>query len=96
MLNLSQNPENSFENEVMIFLSMCSDEDRKFMEIPRKMRTVEQYARLLTISFYLGFKKVFCMLLGEAEKSKLSGKVTERLGELRKEGPTAKRWILYF
>ena len=96
MKDNSQKRDTSIEEEVIIFLSMSSEEDRKFMEIPRKKRTVEQYARLMTICFYLGFKKVFCILLREAEKSKLDDEVTDRLGALRKEGAKTKRWIKDF
>lgn len=69
MKDNSQKRDTSIEEEVIIFLSMCSEEDRKFMEIPRKKRTVEQYARLMTICFYLGFKKVLAFCCARRKKA---------------------------
>ena len=91
MKDNSQKRDTSIEEEVIIFLSMCSEEDRKFMEIPRKKRTVEQYARLMTICFYLGFKKSFLHFAARGGKKQIGrrgDRPSRRAAQRRRENKT--------
>lgn len=80
------------KEELELFLRMCSEQDRKFIDVPRKKRKSEDYARLMMIANVFGFYKILLLLAAQDEDPAtrlwLFWNKTRRTAQLPKSGWT--------
>lgn len=86
-----------WEKQISAFFMICSPKDRKFLNVPKRNRTADDYARLMLVAHCLGFPFVLLRLAKELEKHKsIRAAVYARLDELKKDQVTVKYWLIDF
>lgn len=68
MSKTNQNLEKGYEQEVLLFLNMCKEEDRNFLNLPLKKRKIEDAVRLLCITTALSLRGPFFSVINAEEK----------------------------
>ena len=60
--------EKGYDQEVLLFLNMCKEEDRNFLNFPLKKRKIEDAVRLLCITTALSLRGPFFSVINAEEK----------------------------
>ena len=60
--------EKGYEQEVLLFLNMCKEEDGNFLNLPLKKRKIEDAVRLLCITTALSLRGPFFSVINAEEK----------------------------
>ena len=68
MSKTNQNLEKGYEQEGLLFLNMCKEEDRNFLNLPLKKRKIEDAVRLLCITTALSLRGPFFSVINAEEK----------------------------
>lgn len=68
MSKTNQNLEKGYEQEVLLFLNMCKEEDGNFLNLPLKKRKIEDAVRLLCITTALSLRGPFFSVINAEEK----------------------------
>lgn len=63
-----QDLEKGYEQEVLLFLNMCKEEDGNFLNLPLKKRKIEDAVRLLCITTALSLRGPFFSVINAEEK----------------------------
>lgn len=58
----------SWEEELFLFLYLCGEDDKEFMSVPPERRKTEDYVRLIALAAVFGFHRVVLRVMREAEK----------------------------
>ena len=84
-----------YENEILMFLAICSDKDRDFLDIPPKSRKTEDYARLITIARIAEFHNVIMRLFAEAESESdaRAREVVACIEKNKNDFSTVNKWV---
>lgn len=68
MNKTNQNLEKGYDQEVLLFLKMCKEEDGNFLNLPLKKRKIEDAVRLLCITTALSLRGPFFSVINAEEK----------------------------
>ena len=68
----NQSPwEKNLEKELLYFINMCGEEDRKVFVRPRRKRTVPQYGRLICIAMAIGLRGAMLWLFARCDEKRI-------------------------
>ncbi len=59
------------EDELLYFINMCGEEDRKIFDKPKKKRTIEEYGRLICITMAIGVRGAMLWLFKRCEDNRI-------------------------
>lgn len=63
--------EQNLEDELLYFINMCGEEDRKIFDKPKKKRTIEEYGRLICITTAIGVRGAMLWLYKRCEDNRI-------------------------
>ena len=85
----------NLNDELVYFINMCGEEDRKVFEKPRKRRTVEEYGRLLCITMAIGVRGAMLWLYKRCEENRIEPEeIFAYIGSVPLE--TVEKWVNEF
>ena len=61
----------NLEDELLYFINMCGEKDRKIFEKPKRKRTIEEYGRLICISMGIGVRGAMLWLFRRCEDHRI-------------------------
>ena len=63
--------EKNLQEDLLYFLNMCGEKDRKIFGKPSKKYTIEQYARLVCISLGIGVRGAMLCIFEQCEDNRI-------------------------